>query len=487
MSQLIRNFTNVLFPFRYDLTQGREEIFNRPITRKNGKQAQLWQREVPRTNHLKGNISAMLGEETAAGIAGQAYAFNDSLRRELDIPEARNGAEFFCRGREAASLVRLEDIRLILFDSGVGFLEFTFCCQGSDPEEFLDVNYFLCEVKSDKNYLQFTQKVSREESRQITLPLLALVEKLTASLGTVRDFDPGDGLRYIHGKPLVFSYLLLDRYPQDLGRLLFNLRTNFKASYQVPAQDLDPAVARGVYHPFENVYWGTSLNGTVCCACLTEDARANDFFSTVFPSNLRQTYDLLFLLRQHQRYAVENYQALFMGLGDGLDSGSAEKAKAAYDRIRALQDRCTTFRLKCIYQDPSSVEHINDFDHFLRANLHIEENLAAFESSLRRLDALAQGIKEKLDAAREEKKRLRELRQERTVSIITALWSCLLLMDEARSLVEHFIGQEIEVVSLWFLLPLGLSMLPALPLLIDLHKKSKELRQSKSGCEMETE
>lgn len=477
MPELISNFTSVLFPFRYDRGIYKDESFNRPFTRKNGKQAQLWQPLDLQSYHLKGHISAMLGAGTAEGTIGRIYALSDNLRRELEIPEARGAADFFCRGREEAVSLYLEDVYLSLFCTGVGFLELNFRCESRDAEELLDVNYFLCEVKSSDNYLQFTQRLSKEESRTVTFPLLALVKKLTACLGTVYDFVSTEGLRYIDGKPLIFSYLLFDRYPDDLGRLLFNLRTNFKASYQVPAEQYDLRYAKGIYHPFENVYWGTSLNGTVCCACLTENEKTNDFFRTVFPHNLRQTYSLLFLLRQHQRYAIENYQTQFLHAGDGLEGSSEADSRRAYDRIRALREDCASFHLKCTYQNPTPVEHINDFDDFLRKDLRVVENLEAFEAGIRRLDSMAGAIKETLDSAGEERKKLRELRRERIVYVFTSVWSCILFMDEAWGLSEKLVGQTIGLTSPWLALPLSLSILPILPLLVSLVKKNKEIRK----------
>ena len=230
------------------------------------------------------------------------------------------------------------------------------------------------------------------------------------------------------------------------------------------------------------MYWGTSLNGTVCCACLTGNPQADDFFQTVFPSNLRHTYSLLFLLRQHQRFALENYQSLFLRVGQGLEDGTAQQKKDAYSRIRGLQDRCDKFHLKCIYQDPSSVEHINDFDHFLRENLRIEENLASFAVSMRRLDSMAQAIKEKIDKLEDARKRLRQLRQERVLSVIAAFWSVFLLLDECWGLAEKLLGREIPVLSFWAVVPVVISAIPALPLVVDQCKKNREIREVREEC-----
>lgn len=481
LSELIQNFTTVLFPFRYDTEMA--AAFNSPIVRKNGKEAQLWTPLDLHSYHLKSYISAMLGEGTAHGAIGQLYRLNDSLRRELELPEVRDKAEFFSRNQTEPAYLHLERVQLCLFTTGTGFLEFAFRTECKDAQQLLDVNYFLCEVKSSKNYLAFSQRLSKEECRVIRRPLLDMMRQLTGSLGSVSDFDAVEGLRYIDSKPLVFSYLLVDVFPEELGELLFHLRTNFKASYQVPQDARDLRTAKGIYHPFDNVYWGTSPNGTVCCAALTGDERTNEFFRTVFPANLRETYSLLFLLRQHQRFAMEIYRQHFHKIGVALTGEVSEEAEQAYAEIRSLQNRCSDFNVKCDYRDPTSVEHINEFDDFLYATLHLKEGMDSLEAGIQHLDSLGEQIFEKLKAQRQEYDRLRELKRDRAMYVITALWSCLLFMDEAWELAEHFLGRQIEIISPGFLMLLCIALVPAIPLVLELRRKSREIRILTKGAE----
>ncbi len=476
--KIVQNFTSVFFPFRFSAEQLRAEAFRRPITKSNGKQAQLWEPDPLRSYHLKENVAAMLGRGTDFGTVGQVYVLNDSLRRELNIPEARDRVLFSCRGREEPSAMFLQSVHMSLFCSGIGFLEFTFAYDTADVQEISDLSYFLCEVKSADNFLCYEKRLGRDQRSEQRMTMLELVKKLTDCLGAVEDFDSQAGLHYVDNKPLIFTYLLFQELPADLGALLFRLRTNFKASYQVPAQQLSLENAAGILHPFENVYWGTSLNGVVCCAALTGNTGTDAFFRNTFPSNLRETYLQLYRLRQHQRYAIQNYQRLFVTADEGLETGDAAAVQRAYTRIRSLQSRSTTFHLKCLYMDPSSVEHINAFDRFLEKSLHIQESLADFTENIARLDVIAADAREKIQERKNRQRHAKELRRERTLYIITALWSCVVFLESSWELVENLLNVDLSFQSGWIVLPFAITALPIVEILLQLRRRNQEVHDA---------
>ena len=160
-----------------------------------------------------------------------------------------------------------------------------------------------------------------------------------------------------------------------------------------------------------------------------------------------------------------------------LDRTDGQGIQQAYAHVRALQDQVVSFRLKCMYQDPTSVEHINNYDRFLVENLRIEQNLSWFGEAVRQLDALAAGIREKIEARAVEKKRLEGLRRERLIYIITALWSCVVFLESAWELAEHLLGRSVWFDSGWILLPAVFTVLPVWGIIIELRKKNRELRE----------
>lgn len=467
-----QGFSSVLFPFRYDPALYKDDTFNRPVTRRNGKEAQMWVPDPLRSYHLKENVSNYLGLGVLKGSIGQAYCLNDNLRRDLDLPEARTVVSFYHRGSDAPDTLHLQAVRLYLFTTGVGFVEFTVDNMGPDADTVSNINYFLCEVKSRDNYLTFPRKLSREETETVRFTLLDALTRLTAPFGAVEDFDAAEGLHYIDNKPLIFSYLLFDRFPEDLGQRIFHLRTNFKGSYQMPAEQYDLRTADGVFHPFENVYWGFSLNAVVCCAALTGNSQADAFFQTTFAGNLRQTYLFLDLLRQHQRYCIQDLQRSYIAACDELTGAEGPAIRNAYDTVHQLQSRTVSFRLKCLFRDPTTVEHINDFDEALAANLHIYGSIREFEENAAQLDDVASALKEKLDR-REQAERVKAGRKkERFIYGITAVWSTIVCLSSAWDVAEHLAGHQVWFNSAWVFLPFALAALPLTQLI---HQRRKEL------------
>ena len=471
---LEKNFSYVLFPFRFDRELLKGEGFNSPLTKQNGKQAPMWRPVSPRQYHLKENLAAMLGTEGDQGSAGRLYSLDDSLRRELALPELRDRLLFHRRGGDRPYSLCLEQVELCLFFTGLGFLNMRFSAETESAEELLDINYYLCEVKSGENRLSFEKRLGRDERQTIDFRLLDAVRRLCAGFAGAEDLDCRPGLNYIDNKPLIFSYLLFEDFPAELGRLLFNLRTNFKASYKVSEEQYELGRAQGLLHPFENLYWGASLNGAVCCASLTGDRQTDEFFRNTFPSNLRDTYYILFLLRQHQRFAVQDFQRLFVQ-ADRAVSLSGEDIGDAYRAVMELRRRVASFKLRCLYRDPSSVEHINQWDAFIQGTGNIRENIQALEESVAQLDAVAQAMREEIQARNSRRERRAGLRRERALYIVTALWSSIVFLESAWQISEHLRGGAISIPSLWTLLPLGLTVLPIMTLAAELKQKRREL------------
>lgn len=475
MSSSVKSgFSCVVFPFQFDGKCLVDEVFNAPVKKQNGKEDQIWEPDKLRSYHMKESISSMLGLGTLYGDIGQIYTLRDSMRRELGIPDARTNLQLSCRGRDTTIACKLPHVRMTVFDTGIGFLEFTFSDLPEDTADVVDLNYFLCEVKGGSNQLHYTKKLSKNEQEDVSLTLLDMMLKLTASMGETNDFDSQTGLRYVDNKPLIFSYLLLDRTDDDFGKLLFNLRTNFKASYQVPQEQYDFQNATGVFHPFDNVWWGTSLNATVCCAALTDNEKTNEFFSASFPSNVRETYLQLFLLRQHQRYCMQKMQKRYSQAGAELLSVHGENIPDAYKQITALRERAIAFKLRCMFSDPSTVEHINEYDDFLQNNLHIPQTMGVFSESVEQLTQAASSLKERIDKQEQKQRDKQRRRRDNMIFGFTAVWTMLVGFDSAWDIAEKLTRQSIWFDTLWILLPIVLALLPISTAIYDLVKDRKD-------------
>ncbi len=467
-------FTSVFFCFRFDRSQLDYRQLTVPFTKSNGKQTLLWQPEPVHTYHLKNSVAEILqGGETALACC---YALDDSTRRDLGLPEARTPAQFFCRTRPEPVTVRLQKVSMALFRTGVGILELSFRCE-EDLPALIDLNYGLCEVKSEANYLRFPQQLGKDLRQERTLRLLAGAARLLEPLGCVQDFDAKDGLRYIDNKPVVFTYVLLPRFPASLGEDLFHLRTNFKTSYQVPAGECTLEDNPHLYHPFENLYWGFSLNAVVCCAALTGSPETDRFFRTTFRDNLLSTYKPLYLLRLHQRFEMQNLQDRIALAGAELNAAEGSRIEAVYRAAAALRAEAAMFRLQLMFNDPSSVEHINRYDTELSEDMRLEEQFAALRYDLQLLEQLSQAAKERIARREETEHRIRVLRRERIIYLASALWGMVLLFESACEILDRFFPQGLRFPNPWMLLPAAIAAVPGLKLFYDFREKGRELKR----------
>lgn len=478
--------TCLCFCFRFD---PRAVDYNRPdvpFTKSNGKQTQMWKPEKLHTYHLKRRCADMLSGDEADGTVGRLYTLDDSLRRDLGLPEARTQAFLRCRGRQDDLPLRLRQLRLALFYTGIGIVEFQLSCTGG-WEDVLDMNYFLSEVKSDSNQILFRQKLGKDETQERSFRLVEKLEQLLAPLGEIEDFDTRAGLRFIDNKPLVFSYLLFDRFPEDMGRVLFSLRTNFKSSYKMPEQELSLEGNPAILHPFDNLYWGFSLNGAVCCAALTGDRSTDTFFRETFPHNLHITYQQLYLLRLHQRFMIQDLEDRFSAAGKALTGAKDEDVEAVYRAAEALKAEAAEFRLRCSFREPASVEHINRFDAALAGDMQLEKNYEGLKNSLLLLEQLSSSARDRLRRRAETVEKIRLVKRERIIYLATALWSMVLLFQSACQIMDRLLGRSLSVTEPLVAIPLIIAIAPAAKLLLDFRARGAELRRLQEQVRTESE
>ena len=164
---LTKHFSSIVFPFRYDAAQLETEAFNTAFAGRNGQPMQLWLPDDLQSYHLKENVAAMLGIGAEKGTVGQVWKMNDALRRKLDLPQLTDAVRFAYRsgGKGAEAILCLKEIRLVLFTTGIGFLEVMVTCEGT-AELVQDVNYFLCEVSFV--YSSFVRFQLRSPACQVT-------------------------------------------------------------------------------------------------------------------------------------------------------------------------------------------------------------------------------------------------------------------------------------------------------------------------------
>ena len=135
------------------------------------------------------------------------------------------------------------------------------------------------------------------------------------------------------------------------------------------------------------------------------------------------------------------------------------------------------FRLQLMFNDPSSVEHINRYDTELSEDMRLEEQFAALRYDLQLLEQLSQAAKERIARREETEHRIRVLRRERIIYLASALWGMVLLFESACEILDRFFPQGLRFPNPWMLLPAAIAAVPGLKLFYDFREKGRELKR----------
>ena len=308
--KIVKQFTKFIYPFKYekDDPQNRIEITE---TTSKGNVMPVWERCGIDGHELREGISDFFSKTEDECSARIAHCYSLKYRVALGLPNnEQDRLTFVSRvNRECGYKVKITDVRLYLFESEVGFGEITCEYESSSVVDYIDCNYFISEIKSDKNYFTFTKRGANAEETEIKISVKELWLRILKYVDGIEFFDNA-GKEFCEKKPVIYSYLLLDKKPDDLQTILFTARKNYKGSYKIPQSEYNIDANPYLYQTFENSYWATSHNGVVNVSFLVDDERTNDFFKAEFLNNrLPSSYLHLFLSVLHQKYAVRRLLA----------------------------------------------------------------------------------------------------------------------------------------------------------------------------------
>ena len=226
-------------------------------------------------------------------------------------------------------------------------------------------------------------------------------------VGNVEYFE-SDGKRFCRKKPIVYSYLLLNREPEDLNNILFLARKNFKESYKLPQSEYNILNNPNIYQTFENSYWATSQSAVVNVSFLVkeehndsndENKRTNEFFKNNFPKErLLGPYYLLFLSVLHQKYAMRHLTAK---MGKNLDLGTKspikkDKMKEQLKKAREYQAQAASLKFRAFFNSPSDIDHINKYYQLVSDTFDINIIYKCFNKDIKNIVANCDTLVSKL-------------------------------------------------------------------------------------------
>ncbi len=483
MSKIVKQFTKFIFPFQFD----KEQIIPKTaqIQNKKGVSFNVFEQFTQHTESLREGLELLLSENGGKSKIAECYKLSINCRKEFLLPPRKEEMLSFVyrqSGGDTAK-VAITEVKFYFFESQIGFAEMECAYESDNIDEYITLNYFISEIKSDKNEFIYHEKIWDEKTRQSTIEdrkflVIDLLKKLSAKVS-----KKDDAIQFINenGKPIVYSYLLVDEKPAELPILLQNLAKNYKQSYKFEASC---AKIRQL-HPFENSYWTSSLNGAINLSHYTRDEITDHFFSDDFYVKVKNNYYFLFLNILHQRYAINKT----MGEMGKLDSLSNDYyvMENQLKEARRCEAEAINLKFRAFFKCPSFVEHVNEYYNMLYQTFEVGALYDSFSTDITSLQNICSAYVERIKAREAKFKKRKDAKVEIFVSIFGAIVAEVTLFNNSWSVVEKVLGHSIAFWSPGILILLGTLVSPLITIFINVAKKRAEIKQLTEQINAETE
>ncbi len=473
MPKIVKQFTKFVFPFKFDakkVAPGRAVIEN-----KKGGQFNVFEKFSQKTESLREGLDMMLDENGGSAKIADCYKLNINCRRYFSLPPKKDSAIEF-KSRQSGSQVlqvAITEIKIYLFESQVGFAEIECEYKSDSISEYLDLNYFICEAKSDKNYFVYHEKIWNEQTRSndIVDTEFTVEELLGKIFAYVATEDGAVEFSYNKAKPKLYSYILADEKPENINELLYHLTKNYKESYQFD----DSCTKIKSLHPFENSYWVGSLNGATNISFLTGNEITDGFFKDNFYTKAKNTYYFLFLNVLHQRHAVTDIMGR-MGHLDRLVNDYYIMDKQLR-LARKYEAEAINLKFRAFFKCPSSIEHINDYYDMLQNAFQVSAFYDNFKSDITNLQGICSKYVERINEREKKIKARKSAKTEIFVSIFAALVAEVTLFNNSWALVEKVVGHSISFWNPGVLILCATLVSPLVTVFVNVNKQRGEIKR----------
>ncbi len=268
----------------------------------------VWERVPFPTADWLPHVADFLVSSPGSPAVAEAFRLtNDFVQSESGLA-AKGGFEFVPKRKAAPAVpLHLDELQIVLFRNGVGFVVQRWQVTSDSPAAWLDVQH----------YGRFAALDRGGSLRRANAPTgTAATSFADLDARVLACSDLGDGRKvptrdvFISGRTLPYAVVFLTgsddpEWPRE--KVLYKLRRLFHAT-QTHHPDADQlAVAPPHFVPYLKDQWFFhSLEGGGFAAA---DAPADDFFKNALPNHLETEYFLLFLFTLQQRFTLMDLSA----------------------------------------------------------------------------------------------------------------------------------------------------------------------------------
>ena len=491
--KLIKGFTKVIIPFQFDIKE--YKIVNGKKTakelndfkeklkldkfsyKKNDKDRFPFVRSELVPTDMVGGLENMMQDDNdyLSIFKSQDEAFDEKYDSSTiaDVYELKSDdRDFFLlerkpnyqykyifkeNGIEKTVNLSIPTVRIFLFESFAGFLEYEFEFDDNDvdAETFISVNYSLSKINRGNSIFKYDKRVSQDKTEEMTFDIRQLTEKITSEeiMGAIHPIG-----EYITGEkkdfdytPQIFTYALFDKKPENLNQLLFNIKKNFKGSFKFPEDNSN--LKKNIYQIFDNSYWAYSLNVAANISFLTDNKSTNSFFENDFIVRLKSTYYFLFMCVLNQKYGI----IIQKGKLSQFDEYSTDylTMKGELKKVRKYKTDALKFKYKSFFKTPSNEEHINDYYRQLGVSKNIFELYTSFINDLNDNETVYATLVKKMNDDQDEVTKVFGYERDMFISLIGSIVAiCQLLMAKATLLGTGLKWYDILINAILVILPI---------------------------------
>ena len=473
MSKIVRQFTKFVFPFKFDANKVSPE--RAVIENKKGGSLNVFERFSQKTESLREGLDLMLDENGGSAKIADCYKLNINCRKYFSLPPKKEECLEFTSRQAGSDTMRvaITELKLYLFESQIGFAEIE-CEYDSDSiDDYLQLNYFICEAKSDKNRFVCHEKIWNEETKtkDIVDTEFTVEDLLNKLLSYAASDQSAVEFSYRRAKPLIYSYVLADEKPEDINELLQHLTKNYKDSYRFD----DSCSKIKSLHPFENSYWVASLNGATNISFLTGNDITDGFFKDNFYVKCKHTYYFLFLNVLHQRHSVTDIMGR-MGHLDRLVNDYYIMDKQLR-LARKYEAEAINLKFRAFFKSPSSIEHINDYYDMIQNAFQVSAFYDNFKTDISNLQNICSKYVERIKERDKKIKARKTAKTEIFVSIFAAIVAEVTLFNNSWALVEKVLGHSISFWTPGVLILCGTIISPLITVFVSVGKQVTEIRR----------
>lgn len=370
------------------------------------------------------------------GVGFLVYSINFGIKENVNIDDIINGNYYFKKfdqkGIQEDYSWEIEQLKEKIkeIDRNIEGLK-----SENSSEEILE----KYKLRKDKNIekIKCFEKITSENLRKV------YVEKLLKdlNLGVKNYFTSDKGPNYAH----LFSYVNFDTNVNegDINKYIYWLKNSYKKTYKPPFKELINQDKKEYLRLFDNIWWGSSVEGLTCITKNTYDEVANEFIKS-YSGNIEHVYLYMYILTLHMRYALLRYIIDASYLPKDIENYNEEEIKI----LNKLKQKIILLDLRSIFNDISNMSsQIKVFD-LIRESLRIDKLNYELTNEINNLDELAKlyyNNQSKIQKEIEKKEKEKEKEKQEQVDKMLQIITFMLTIVATSSVIKEMINSVINI------------------------------------------